>query len=128
MQDFRKLRVWERAQELCVEVYRASACYPSEERYGITGQIRRSALSVGSNIAEASKRKSPKDKVRILNVSQSEGAEVMSVFDMVDRLSYGRKGTARELIAKYDELEGMIEALCQRICPEEDAASQSADR
>jgi len=120
MQDFRKLRVWQRAQELCVEMYLLSADFPPEERFGVTAQLRKSAVSVGSNIAEGSKRKSPKDKARIINVSQSEGAEVMSLLDVVDRLKYGRKGSALPFIEKYDQLEGMIENLCQRILEEND--------
>ena len=120
MQDFRKLRVWNRAQELCVEMYLLSADFPPEERFGVTAQLRKSAVSVGSNIAEGSKRKSPKDKARIINVSQSEGAEVMSLLDVVDRLKYGRKGSALPFIEKYDQLEGMIENLCQRILEEND--------
>jgi len=120
MQDFRKLRVWQRAQELCVEMYLLSADFPPEERFGVTAQLRKSAVSVGSNIAEGSKRKSPKDKARIINVSQSEGAEVMSLLDVVDRLKYGRKGSALPFIEKYDQLEGMIENLCQRILDEND--------
>ncbi len=115
MQDHRKLRVWERAQDLCVEVYMFSADFPLEERYGLTSQLRRAALSVGSNIAEASRRKSQKDKARILNVSQCEGAEAMSALDIADRLRFGAKGEAGRLIAKYDELEAMLESLCQRV-------------
>jgi four helix bundle protein len=102
MQDFRKLRVWERAQQLCVEVYGFSAGFPREERYGMTSQLRGAALSVGSNIAEASKRKSQKDKGRILNISQSEGAEAMSVLDIADRIGYGAKGEARRFIQKWE--------------------------
>ena len=56
MQDHRKLIVWQRAQEKCVELYRFSADFPPEERYGMTAQLRKAAVSVGSNIAEGSKR------------------------------------------------------------------------
>src|SRR3954468_12414718 len=96
-------------------MYLLSAAFPVEERYGITSQLRGAAVSVGSNIAEGSKRKGPKDKARIINVSQSEGAEVMSVLDIAGRLGYTRTETAREFIDRYDELQAMIEALCQRI-------------
>jgi four helix bundle protein len=115
MQDFRKLRVWQRSQQQCVELYLFSADFPPEERYGTTAQLRRSALSVGSNIAEASKRKGDKDKARILNIAQGEAAEVMSILDIVERLGYGRKDSARAYGTKYDELIGMIESLCQRV-------------
>jgi four helix bundle protein len=66
MQDFRKLRVWQHAQELCVEIYLLSADFPPEERFGVTARLRKSAVSVGSNIAQGTKRKSPKDKARII--------------------------------------------------------------
>ena len=118
MQDFRKLRVWNRAQELCVGLYLFSADFPVEERYGITAQLRKAGVSVGSNIAEASQRRSPKDKKRIINVSQSEGAEVMSLLDLTTRLRYGRKGGAAEFIGHYEKLQKMIETLCQRIVGE----------
>jgi four helix bundle protein len=128
MQDFRKLRVWDRAQQLCVELYLFSADFPQEERYGITSQLRRAAVSVGSNIAEGSQRKSPKDKARIINVSQSEGAEVMSLLDIVARLGYGKKGTAHEFAEKYANLQRMIEALCQSIRTESaEAAAPTED-
>jgi len=123
MQDFRKLRVWNRAQELCVGLYRFSADFPVEERYGITAQLRKAGVSVGSNIAEASQRRSPKDKARIINVSQSEGAEVMSLLDLTTRLKYGRKGGAAEFIDHYERLQRMIETLCQRIRDDDEGAA-----
>ena len=115
MQDFRKLRVWQRAQELCVQVYQYSADFPVEERYGMSSQLRKSGVSVGANLAEGSKRKSPTDKARIFNIAQSEAAEVMSILDIAERLRYGREDEARTLSGQYDELLGMIEALCQQI-------------
>ena len=48
MQDHRKLWVWQRAQELCVEVYLLSVDFPVEERYGLTGQVRRAAVAWGA--------------------------------------------------------------------------------
>jgi len=123
MQDFRKLRVWNRAQELCVGLYRFSADFPVEERYGITAQLRKAGVSVGSNIAEGSQRRSPRDKARIINVSQSEGAEVMSLLDLTTRLKYGRKGGAAEFIDHYERLQRMIETLCQRIRDDDEAAA-----
>ena len=115
MQDFRKLRVWQRAQEMCVEIYLFSADFPMEERYGTTSQLRRAAVSVGSNIAEGSKRRSKTDKARIFNIAQSEAAESMSLLDLAVRLSFGRKAEALRLIGRYDELVGMLESLRQQV-------------
>lgn len=115
MQDFRKLRVWQRAQETCVEVYLFTVDFPPEEGYGMTSQVRRAALAVGSNIAEGSKRRSKTDKARIFNLAESEAAEAISVLDVAERLGYGAKAEAQRLAGKYDELLGMIEALRQKI-------------
>jgi len=115
MQDFRKLRVWQRAQELCVQIYLFSADFPVEERYGMTAQLRKSGVSVGANLAEGSKRKSPADKARIFNIAEGEAAEAMSILDAAERLQYGRPQEARRLGGQYDELIGMIESLCGQI-------------
>jgi four helix bundle protein len=115
VQDFRKLRVWQRAQELCVEVYRFSADFPPEERYGMTSQVRDAAVSIGANLAEGSKRKSPVDKARIFNIAESEAAEAMLILDVAHRIGYGTKGRALQLSDEYDTLLGQIETLRQRI-------------
>ena len=115
MQDYRKLKVWQRAQERCVEVYVFSVDFPAEERYGMTAQLRRAAVSVGANIAEGSKRKSKVDKARIFNIAQGEAAELMSLLDLTVRLHFGRKEEAERLSRGYDELIAMIEALCQQV-------------
>ena len=115
MQDHRKLWVWQRAQELCVEVYLPSADFPVEERYGLTGQVRKAAVAVGSNIAEGSRRASNKDKARIVNVPQGEAAEVMSELDIACRLGYRGTDKLRTLIERYDALGGSVETLRQTI-------------
>ena len=115
MQDFRKLIVWQRAQETCVQVYRFSADFPVEERYGLTKQLRDAAVSVGANLAEGSKRVSSADKARIFNISESESAESISLLDMAERLRYGQREEARRLGQVYDELLGMIEKLRQQV-------------
>jgi four helix bundle protein len=115
MQDFRKLRIWHQAQEMCVEIYRLSVDFSPEERYGITSQLRRAAVSVGSNIAEGSRRVSPTDKARIINISESEGSEVMSLLDVSDRLHFSQPAHLQEMIRRYDELGAQIEAFRQSV-------------
>jgi four helix bundle protein len=127
VQDHRQLRVWDQAQDLCVQIYRLSAAFPVEERYGLVAQIRRAAVSVGSNIAEASRRASRPDKARILNVAQCEGAEVMSGLDIAGRLRYPGQDTAQELIARYDRLEAGLERLRQRVLEGGDDLNETAD-
>ena len=123
MQDFRKLIVWQRAQETCVQIYLLTADFPSEEKYGMTSQLRRAAVSVGANLAEGSKRKSSADKARIFNIAEGEAAEAMSILDVAHRLNYGPKGEALRFSGVYDELLAMIATLRQRVA----GASRQAD-
>ena len=52
MQDFRELKVWQKAHDLTLDVYRLTQAFPRQEVYGLTSQMRRAAVSIGSNICE----------------------------------------------------------------------------
>ena len=64
LKNYKDLKVWQKSYELCLEIYRITAKFPKEERYGLTSQIRRSAVSIASNIAEGYGRKTTKDYIR----------------------------------------------------------------
>ena len=68
-----------------MQIYLFTADFPPAERYGLTSQLRRAAVSVAAHLAEGSKRTSPTDKARIFNIAQSEAAAAMSVLDLVER-------------------------------------------
>ena len=76
MKDFKKLKVWEKAHRLTLDVYQASATFPREELYGLTSQIRRSCLSIPTNIAEGCGRSSDTDFARFLQISIGSASEV----------------------------------------------------
>jgi four helix bundle protein len=76
MKDFKKLKVWQKAHRLTLDVYKASATFPREELYGLTSQIRRSCLSIPSNIAEGCGRGSDTDFARFLQISMGSSSEV----------------------------------------------------
>ena len=111
MQDFRKLRVWELAQELTVDIYRCTSTFPREELFGITGQIRRASVSVGSNIAEGSKREWKRDKARFFNISQGSTGEGVSLLDVSRRLGYLTEGQAASLTDRFEHIAAMLELL-----------------
>ena len=67
-ESFEDLEVWQKAHRWVLEVYRYSQEFPSEERYGLCSQLRRSAISVPSNIAEGFKRRSQREKLRFLQL------------------------------------------------------------
>lgn len=76
MQDFRKIKVWEKAHQLTISIYKATKPFPTEERYGITSQLRRAAMSIPTNIAEGSGRRSDKEFANFLNIALGSASEV----------------------------------------------------
>ena len=68
LKNYKELKVWQKSYELCLEIYRITANFPKEERYGLTSQIRRSVVSIPSNIAEGYGRKTTLDYVRMLYI------------------------------------------------------------
>jgi four helix bundle protein len=73
--DFKELKVWRKARELTVALYKTTADFPHEERFGLTSQIRRAVISIVANLAEGSK-KSKKDYARFVNIAQGSAAEI----------------------------------------------------
>jgi four helix bundle protein len=75
MQRFTELKVWQRSHSLVLSVYRMTSGFPQNERYGLISQVRRSALSVPTNIAEGSKRLTSHEYARFLNIAEASLAE-----------------------------------------------------
>lgn len=76
MQDFRKLKVWEKAHALALEVYRKTKDFPREERYELTRQMRRCATSIPINIAEGCGRGGGADLARFLQIAMGSASEL----------------------------------------------------
>jgi four helix bundle protein len=75
MQDFRNLKVWEKAHALTLDVYRTTRSFPSDERFGLTNQLRRSCSSVPANLAEGCARFSDIDFARFVNNAAGSASE-----------------------------------------------------
>lgn len=74
--DYKELQVWQKAMDLVVEVYNIIKLLPKEETYGISDQIRRSAVSIPSNIAEGQSRNSAKEFIQFLSIARGSLAEL----------------------------------------------------
>jgi len=86
--NHKNLEVWKRGMDLAVEIYTISKRFPQVESYGLTGQIRRSAISIPSNIAEGAARKGDKEFLQFLNVSLGSLSELETQYLIAIRLEF----------------------------------------
>jgi four helix bundle protein len=89
--SYKDLIVWQKAINLVIEVYKLTEKYPKSELFGLTSQIRRSAVAIPSNIAEGRHRGSKKDYRQFLIIAYSSGAELETQLEISKRLSYGKE-------------------------------------
>jgi len=85
---YKELIVWQKADKLAIEVYKATRSFPKEEIYGLTSQIRRAALSIPTNIVEGYARKGDRELARFVNISIGSMAETEYLLDFAKRLGY----------------------------------------
>ena len=76
MQDYRELRVWQRAHALTLSVYRTTASFPRDERYGLTSQLRRAASSIAANLAEGCGRNGDAEFARFCSIAMGSASEL----------------------------------------------------
>jgi four helix bundle protein len=115
MHAYRSLDVWKRSRAAALEAYRLTRTYPEDERFGLSAQLRRAAVSVEVNIVEGSKRTSCREFTRFLNIAEGSAAEARSLLELSGELGYGPDGTASRLAREFAELELMLAALRRRI-------------
>ncbi len=88
MRDFRDLVAWQKAHRLAVEIYRGTASFPREERFGLTSQVRRSAASIGANIAEGHGRGGGPEFRRFLAIALGSATELQHHLLLARDLGY----------------------------------------
>ena len=88
IQSFRDLEVWNLSMDLVLDCYRITDRYPSEERYGLVAETRKSARSIPSNVAEGHNRHAPKAYLNHVNIALGSHAELDTQIEMAIRLQY----------------------------------------
>jgi four helix bundle protein len=76
MRNYEDLQVWRKAHDLTLQIYKGTRCFPIEERFGLTSQIRRACSSIGANIAEGCGRRSDPEMARFIQIAMGSGAEL----------------------------------------------------
>ena len=117
MHNLKELKIWKRAIEMATNVYRLTANFPKEEKYGLTSQIRRSAVSVPSNIAEGAGRNSDKEFCHFLGVSNGSSYELQT--QLIISKNLGLVSTDVDgLIDELDQLQKMNYTLQKKLLPQ----------
>lgn len=99
MNSHEDLEVWKRSIDLADQAYDLGKSLPGEERYGLTSQIQRAAVSVAANIAEGSARDSTRDFLRHLSIAQGSLAEVQTLLIIIQRRNFGAHENREQLAA-----------------------------
>ena len=113
--DYKKLKVFHVADELVVRIYEATRSFPSDERFGLTSQIRRAAVSVPANIVEGAARHTDKDFANFLSIAYGSLAEVRYYIDLANRLGFLERSAAEPLAAQADEASRMLNGLMKSV-------------
>ena len=113
--DFRDLIVWQRATDFVVEVYRLTQAFPTDERFGLISQLRRSAVSVSSNIAEGSGRTTLKDRRHFYGVSRGSLKEAESLIYVSQKLGFVTDAACTKALALANETGRMLTTLRQNL-------------
>ena len=109
--SFEKLIVWQKARKLVVAVYRALEDFPGKEKYGLSSQISRAAVSITANIAEGSVRFSQKEKARFYEIAFGSAIEVLSHLIISKELGYIKEEQLATFRAQIVEITKMLSAL-----------------
>ena len=107
----RRLAVWQLAMETTVTIYEVTQRFPSEEKFGLTSQMRRAAVSIPSNIAEGAARSSPGDYARFLTIALGSLSELDTQLDLAKRLDYCTQQSFDGLDQQLSSISRMLIAL-----------------
>jgi four helix bundle protein len=116
--SFRDLEVWQESMTLVEEIYVLSKRFPSEERFGLTSQLRRAAVSIPSNIGEGARRKRRKAFVYHLDIALGSQGEVDVQLEMAARLAFCTKSDRNVIQQRIDRIGRMLNGLIASQQPE----------
>jgi four helix bundle protein len=115
MQNFRNLKVWEKAHALTLEIYKSSKTFPRDEMYGLTSQMRRASASIGANIAEGSCRRGDVDFARFLQMAAGSASELEYHLLLARDLDLLKIADYQRLSVEAVDVKRMLASLMQKL-------------
>jgi four helix bundle protein len=115
VQDFRDLKVWGKAHQVTLAIYRATETFPSAERFGITSQMRRAASAMPANIAEGCGRGSDADFARFLQIALGSASELEYFLLLARDLQFLASPLHDQIVADTQEIKRMLTSLIARL-------------
>ncbi len=115
MNRFKDLRVWQEAISIAESIYGLTKNFPSEEKFGLTSQMRRCAVSISSNIAEGAGRNNKKEFNQFIGIALGSAFELESQLIVSLKLGFCKESQADELIEKLNHIQNMLYKLQQSI-------------
>jgi len=115
MKDFRDLKIWERAHQLTLRVYKVSAQFPREELFGLISQMRRCSASIGANIAEGCGKRGNNEFQRFLQIASGSASELEYHLLLARDLHFLSESDYLEMKNELSALRKMLTSLLQKI-------------
>ena len=115
IQPFKDLIAWQKAFQLCLEIYDVTARFPADERFGLTAELRKTARSVAYNIAEGHQRNTTADYLRFLHIASGSRAELETQLLLAEALDYLDDESANNLIGTCHEVTKLLAALIRAL-------------
>jgi len=115
LKNYKKLKVWQKAYQLCIKTYKITKGFPKEERYGLTSQIRRATVSVPSNIAEGYGRKTTQEYTQALFIAYGSNCELETQILLSGDLAYIKSDDLKNLQRDRGDIERMLKALIKSL-------------
>ena len=115
MKDFRELKVWQKAHEWTLALYRVTAAFPREEQYGLTSQIRRACSSIAANLAEGCGRNGDAEFARYCSIAMGSASELEYHLLLAKDLNLIKPADYEDLAPRATELKRMLTALMQKL-------------
>lgn len=117
MKSYRDLIVWQKSVDMVTKVYKLLKQFPDDEKFGLTSQLKRSSVSISSNIAEGYGRNYTKDYIRFLNISRGSLFEMQTQIQIAINLEFVSEDSTKEILDISVEIEKMLNSLINKLKP-----------